>query len=291
MQPNWSELIRQVNALLTPVREIVIILRPNPNLDSLAAGLATTASLQKIGRRATLVCPTGTPPEIKKLEGPKEILATLPQNQVEITINYQQGSLEKIESEKGSKGLKLNLIAGPNQSAIEPISIDHRQFTSQLQAAILLELENLAHLQDFYNDNQPFFNQTPLINVDYHANNARYGRVNLIDPQASSISEMVTLMLYDLRMPIDKDSAENLYQGIGSQTSNFEASRFSANLLEAASICLRYQKAGQPLPDTTPTASPRPPQPTASPQPPPTPTPAPTTPSSWPQTTTDWPKK
>lgn len=284
METVWSELIRQVNALLTPVREVVVVLRSNPNLDSLASGLALKDSLKKIGRRVSLVCPSGIPNETEKLRGSVEILSVLPQNQIEITINYKQGSLVRIETKKETKSLQLNLLPEPNQLAIDPSDIDYRQFQSQPEVVILLELENLAHLQDFYNHNQAFFNQTPLINIDFHANNARYGRVNLIDSQASSISEMVTLMLYDLRLPIDKDSAHNLYQGIGSQTNNFDSSRFSANLLEAASICLRHQKAASPPLGVTPSET--------SPKPPVTaPVASPVGPTSWPQATSAWPKE
>lgn len=301
MEPKWSDLLRQINALLTPAKEVVVVVRPNPNLDAVASALALTQALRKIGRRATVVCPA----KIKgmdQLKGIDEISTDLPKRQLTITVNYQQGSFDRAEPQKTDKGLQLNLIPKESQSAIEPLNVDYKEYESKPDTVILIEIENLAHLQDFYNQNRDFFDQTPTINIDYHPNNARYGKVNLIDPKASSISEMVTLMLYDLRVAMDEVIANNLYKGLSSKTQNFAKDFHSANLLEAASICLRYKRAAQ-RPSLTPQAPAQPgtgaqpgtqlsdqprvqsTQPQTSPQ---TSQPPKTPPSSWPQTTSSW---
>lgn len=244
MEPKWSDLLKQINVLLTPVKEIVVIVKPNPTLDALAGALGLTQALRKIGRRASLVCPakiTG----FKELKGIDEILTDFPKKQLVITVNYQRGSFDRGEIQKTDKSLQINLLSQSGQSAIEPLSINCKEYQSQPDAAILIEVENLARLQEFYQKNQAFFNQAPLINIDYHPNNARYAKVNLIDPKASSISEMTALMLYDLRVAMDGEIAHNLYQGLSSKTQNFAPNYHSANLLEAASICLRYKGADQ----------------------------------------------
>lgn len=280
MEPKWSDLLKQINALLTPAKEVVVIVKPNPALDALASALGLTQALRKIGRRASLVCPakiTG----FKELKGIEEILTDFPKKQLAITVNYQQGSFDQGETQKTNKGLQINLLPQSGQSVIEPLNINYKEYQSQPDAAILIEIENLAHLQEFYQKNQSFFSQASLINIDYHPNNARYGKVNLIDPKASSISEMVTLMLYDLRVAMDEIIADNLYQGLANKTQNFAPNYHSANLLEAASICLRYKGTAQrPAVETQPRAQ-------ASNNPPNIPD---SQSSSWPQTTTAWPK-
>ena len=211
MQPKWSELLRQINALLTPAKEVVVIVRPNPDMDAVTAGLALTQALRKIGRRTSVVCPTKIS-GFKELKGIEEVLADLPQKQLNITVNYQQGSFDRIDQQKTDKGLQLSLTPQLGQGIIEPLNVDYKDYESRPDAIILVNIENLAHLQEFYQKNQAFFNQVPMIAIDYHSNNARYGKVNLIDPKATSVSEMVTLMLYDLRVAMDEVIADNLYQ-------------------------------------------------------------------------------
>lgn len=310
MEPKWSDLLRQINAFLTPAKEVVVVVRPNPNLDTVAGALALAQALRKIGRRASVICPTKLT-GLKELKGVEEILTDLPQKQLTITVNYQQGSFEKVDPQKADKSLQLNVLPKAGQQPIEPINIDAKEYESKPNVAILIEIENLAHLQDFYTKNRTFFDQTPSINIDYHPNNAKYGKVNLIDPKASSVSEMITLMLYDLRVAMDGQIADNLYQGLADKTQNFAKDFHSANLLEAASICMRYKRAAeqpmvgvqprtqaqaggqmgaqpgtQPAPQagTQPMAS-TPPATQPNPSPPTTPT---TQSPSWPQTTSGW---
>ena len=177
-----------------------------------------------------------------------QIISFLPQKQLRIVIDYVTGSFSKAGMKKENTGLLLNLAPEPNQAVIEPLNVGIQSLDSKPEAAFLLEIENLFHLGNFYTSNQSFFEKTPLVNVDYHANNTLYGKANLIDPKASSLSEIVTLMLYDLRFVFDKEMAKMLYFGIESKTQNFQPGFFTANMLEATSICLRYQQAVPPMP-------------------------------------------
>ena len=247
MQSKWSDLLKEVNAYLTPAKEVVIVLKPNPDIDAVGASLALAQALRKIGRKTSIVCSTKIS-GMDQLQGKEEILSDLPQKQLEVIINYTQGSFERGEIQKTNKGLQVNLLSHSGQNIIEPLNVNYKPYESKPDVIITVDIENLAHLQEFYTQNQGFFGQVPIINIDYHANNARYGKVNLLDPKASCVSEMVTLMLYDLRVAMDENIAENLYQGMAHKTNNFASQSHSANLLEAASICLRYKQAAQRMP-------------------------------------------
>lgn len=260
--------------MLTPVKEVVVVVKPNSSLDATAAALAQ--ALRRIGRWASVVCPTKIT-GYKELQGIGEVLTDLPQKQLSITVSYQNGSFVRGETQRTSKSLQINLFPSFGQSAIEPLNIDYKNYESRPEVIISIKVENLAHLQEFYQKNQTLFNQLPIINIDYHLNNARYGKVNLIDPKASSVSEMVTLMLYDLRVAMDEQIADNLYQGLASQTQNFAPAYQSANLLEAASICLRYKKVSQRPATVSPTETSSANQPTPQ-----------SSPSFWSQATSDW---
>jgi nanoRNase/pAp phosphatase (c-di-AMP/oligoRNAs hydrolase) len=265
MEPTWSEALQQINALLTPAKEVAVILRANPSPDTLCAALSLNTALKKLGRRSYLICPD-------KLEI-SGILTDFPKKQLTLNLYYQEGSFQKAQTQKTGEGLNLLLAVQAGGQAIEPQELVTTEAELQPEVCFLVEVENLVHLGQLYQKNQAFFSQVPLVNLDYHQANSRYGKINLLDPKAVGVSEIVTLMLYDLRVPLDPEIAQELYRGLAAKSQNFAQNYFSANFLEAASICLRYQK---PVKAPSPAA---PANPAAAPAHPATPPPPPT----WPQ--------
>ncbi len=78
-----------------------------------------------------------------------------------------------------------------------------------------------------------------LINIDHHEDNALFGHLNLVRPQASSTSELVYGVLRAARLTVGEEEAACLYAGILTDTGRFrnvnttpEALRTAAELLE-----------------------------------------------------------
>lgn len=243
-KPTWQETLQQVTTLLTPAKETLVLIRPNPDADNLAGGLALNMALKKIGRKSNLVCSAPiTPESVSQIQfDANQVLNFLPKNQLTLTIDYKNGSFSQGKINPSTEGFGLTLLPEPGQPPIEPLRIDSAIYISAPQAVFTVGVENLPQLGSFYQENSDFFNKTTLINVDYHSNNTNYGKANLIDPKSTSVCEMITLMLYDLKFVLDEEIANMLYSGLKTKTGNFAENYFSANMLEATSICLRYMK-------------------------------------------------
>jgi len=254
----WQESLQLVNQLLVPAQEVLVLLKPNSTFDTVAGAIALGMGLRKIGRKVQVVCPGQLDPNIvlntqfitqpeKDLIDFSQILNFLPKKQFRLVIDYAVGSFSKGGVKKDPTGLILTLMPNQNEPIIEPLNMITQVFESKPDAAFFIDVENLAHFQNFYTENQAFFAKIPIINVDYHQNNAMFGRANLIDPKASSICEMLTLMLYDLKFVFDVEIAKILYAGIKFKTENFAQNFYTANMLESSSICLRYQQPPPPI--------------------------------------------
>lgn len=252
-RPSWQETLTAINNLLIPVQEAVIIIRNNPSYDTLVSALSLSFGLKKIGRKVHVISPTPLNLEIIAKEAPNkndleslpgldQITSSLPKKQLRIVMDYNTGSFGKAAMKKESSGLLLNLAPDVNSQPIEPLNIAIQDLETKPNIIFTIEVENIFHLGDFYTQNESFFKKVPIVNVDYHSNNSYFGTANLIDGKASSMSEMIALMLYDLRFVLDAEMAKTLYSGIKSKTQNFSPTMFSANMLEATSICLRYQQ-------------------------------------------------
>lgn len=74
----------------------------------------------------------------------------------------------------------------------------------------------------------------PLLNVDHHSSNTRFGDVNWIVDEAGSTSELVYRLLRATRRPISATTASLLYAGIQTDTLGFSLPTTTSTALRAA---------------------------------------------------------
>ena len=79
-----------------------------------------------------------------------------------------------------------------------------------------------------------------LINVDHHPGNDNFGTHNLVVTDVSSTAEIITRMLQDLGVEIDRDIATCLYTGIVTDTGRFQYANSSPETLRIAADLLAY---------------------------------------------------
>ena len=78
-----------------------------------------------------------------------------------------------------------------------------------------------------------------IVNIDHHPSNTRFGDVNVIDPEAAAVGEMVIEMLETFGFPITPTMATNLYVSLMTDTGGFRHENTSAHCLEAAAKLAR----------------------------------------------------
>lgn len=77
-----------------------------------------------------------------------------------------------------------------------------------------------------------------VINVDHHPGNDDFGTHNLVVTHVSSTAELITRLLQDLNVEIDKDIATCLYTGLVTDTGRFQYSNSSPDTLRLAADLL-----------------------------------------------------
>ena len=73
-----------------------------------------------------------------------------------------------------------------------------------------------------------------IVNVDHHPSNSRFGDVNVIDPDASAVGQMVIEMLDHFGYPITPTMATNLYAALLTDTGGFRHENTTPRTLEDA---------------------------------------------------------
>lgn len=80
----------------------------------------------------------------------------------------------------------------------------------------------------------------PVINIDHHISNERFGDVNWVDAHASSASEMVYHIYKEMNVRFDRDCALCLYIGILTDTGSFRYSNTSSVTHKAVAELLKF---------------------------------------------------
>lgn len=90
------------------------------------------------------------------------------------------------------------------------------------------DIERLGALYD-----EHIFRSRPVINIDHHVTNTRFGTVNLVQLLPST-AEIVYRLLKRLNVPLDKDISTALLVGLVTDTQCFRTSNVSAQQLRTA---------------------------------------------------------
>lgn len=277
--------LNSIQEALNGAKNILILSPANPSLDSIAASLALYLSLKKQGKQVLAACPSSMTVAFNRLIGVNKITDRVGGRNLIISFDYLKDSIEKVSYNIESE--KFNLVVEP-KAGCPPLETDKVSYSyagSEADLVFIIGALKLEDLDRLYFNEKGVFDNSLTVNIDNRANNTKFGKVNLVNPQSASCCEILTLLIKRLNLPIDPDTSSNLLAGIEANTSNFQASATSADTFEAAAWCLkngakRKQFVGQrPMPPaqapfiTPQAATPKPPQ-----IPPITPSPKPTQP-------------
>ncbi len=80
----------------------------------------------------------------------------------------------------------------------------------------------------------------PILNIDHHPDNQMYGTVNLVDPQKSSVAELVYDFFKYLKIQFNSDIAKCLLTGMFTDTGSFMHSNTQPSTLIAAGELMKY---------------------------------------------------
>jgi len=241
-----SDQINQVKPLIDQAQSVLIVTHSNATLDSLAASLSLYLALTARGKQVSVLCPDQIRVEFSHLVGLDKISSNPNLNEksgknLVISFPYEEGSIEKVSYniENGSFNLVVEPREGYPQITPEVINYSFSGNGGDNNLIITVDTPQLTSLGQIFQNNQSFFSEKPVINIDSHPQNSRYGRINLVDNSVSCTSELVASLFSMLGLTIDPDISGNLYAGIVDGTKNFTSPQTTAGTFETVALCLK----------------------------------------------------
>jgi len=234
----------QVAAALQAVHEhqrILVIPHANVDPDGLSSALACYEMLQSIGKDVTVICPDTPPESLKFLPGFGRLEREIAESQnFIITVNLDEGvEIDKLRYTVEDK--RVNIIVVPKKGKVKSSALSFGEGEKKYDLIIVVDTADLALLGSLYADHVDLFAETPILNVDHHISNVRYGQVHLIDPTSASTTEVLYhwfTQVPSFRERITADLATLLLTGLITDTRSFQNPNTTPRSLEVAAELL-----------------------------------------------------
>lgn len=237
---DYSSPLDEIRQLIEQAKKILIITHRKPDGDGIGSSLAMFRFLQKIGKTATLVCADPVPdvyeflPQIEQFEqsfsASRDLVLTLDCSKTEVSkLKYNLD------------GNKMNIVITPKKGGFLKEDVGFSYGASEYDLILVLDVADLPQLGEIYTENVDFFYNTPVVNIDHHISNTKFGKVNYVDPSASSTAEILPKVFENISKDkdlMDPDIATALLTGIITDTGSFQNPNTSPLSFEVAADLL-----------------------------------------------------
>lgn len=219
---------QQTTELIKNAKKILLITHKNVDGDGVGSTLALAAALRKLDKQIEIVCPTEVPAVFQFLPGWQEIKPQFSgTKELVISINTSTVQVDKLGYRSDPQANKVNIVITPKQGSFRKEDVEIVPGTFKYDLVIVLDASDLERLNPLFEKNTSLFYETPTINIDHHASNDYFGKVNWVDLTATSTSEILVALLESLsgqagKSLLDEDIATNLLTGIITDTDSFQ---------------------------------------------------------------------
>lgn len=205
-------------------------------VDSQASALSFSLSLKNSGKSTQIVSLIDPTVEVSHLVGIDQVGKEFSGNAKVFTISvpYREGEIDKVSYNIEKDRLNVNLFAQTHGVSFSEKDIEYIRKGDSPSSIICIgvdsknELSQIAELKD----------GVKILQIDTFANE-RFGDIAIIDSSYSSLSEIVTEILYELALPMDLDISQNLLDGIVSATNNFTIPQTSMFAFQSAGLLMQ----------------------------------------------------
>ncbi len=231
----------RIQSALATAQSIFIALPQNPSFDKVAAGLGLYLSLVKAKKSVEIGSPTEMRVEFSSLVGVDKIKNSFQggKDSLVISFDYVEDAIEKVSY--NIENNKFNLVVKPRigHPPLDSEKVEYTYSGGKVDLIFTIGANSLESLGSIYKGNREAFKESQIINLDNDPRNQEYGQLNLIDPRTASLSEKITGLIVQMRLPADSDIGSNLLSGIERATNRFSSSKVEASTFEAAAFCLK----------------------------------------------------
>ncbi|HRN96185.1 MAG TPA: hypothetical protein PLD54_01930 [Candidatus Levybacteria bacterium] len=234
-----SQLIPQVKELLQGADSIGILVTEFQSLDKVGAGLALFLALQEAGKNVQIVSKKDPLVEISNLVGIDKLSRSFDgvTKKLVVSLPYYEGEVEKVSYNIEGNRLNINLFAAKDKGiSFSEKDVDFIRSGSNPSVIVTIGIRKEEEMAGLV---APDTN-VKIIRLDTVVPQQDFGEITLADSEFSSISEIVTMLIREMGLPVDADISQNLMDGVVFATNNFSAQNTSSAAFASAAYLLAH---------------------------------------------------
>lgn len=229
--PKVDESLSTVIERINDADSILVTLSKDPTVDEMVAALGLTLMLDKYGKHVTAIYSGKTPNALEFLK---------PNETFEANTNSLQDFIIALDKEKADhlrykiEGDFVKVYITPYKTTISESDLEFSRGEVNVDLIIAIDVIEAEDLDAALAQHGRIMHNASLVNIS-NGTPGRLGGVEWNDAQASSVSEMIVVLLEQMGQTIPKDVATALLTGIVSATERFSNERTTPETMALSS--------------------------------------------------------
>lgn len=185
----WREAIK----LLDTAGCVAVLLGSEPSWDAFAAGAALCRALKARGKEVGVFAGPADPPLPNFIA--REIAGSdrEPPRDFIISFDLERSPIKELRYERGEN--RLDIILSPQSARISQEEVRFGYGPVRYDLVLTLGVPEIRAIEPVIEDVPELLHEKTVLNIDYRASNTSYGDINLIESRASSLCQVLWLML------------------------------------------------------------------------------------------------
>jgi len=235
---------QQIIDLILKSNHILLMPSAPADGDSIGSSLALYLAFKKLNKDVTVVMAEPVPDSFQFLPTTSVINHEFsPGNDFIVTLDCEKSKIDTLKTKIEPNKVNIIITAKKGQFSADQVSFSHGP--TKYDLIITVDTGDLSQLGRFYEDNTEIFTQIPLINIDHHASNGGFGKINYVDIMASATTEILIPLIEEMEKItetklMDEDIATLLLAGIVTDTGSFQNANTTPRSFAAAAHLVKY---------------------------------------------------
>jgi bifunctional oligoribonuclease and PAP phosphatase NrnA len=220
---------------------LLIIPHANVDADGLSSALACYSMFRAMGKDCTVICPDTLPDSLGFLPGFEHLATEITSEQNFIITLDCSGGVEVDKLRYTVEDNKVNIVVVPKKGKLKKENVSLLEGGASYDLIVVVDSADLSLLGSLYTENIDLFSEVPILNIDHHISNTRYGQLTLIDPTAASATEVLYNWFSwnpEWKRNLSPDMATLLLTGLITDTRSFQNPNTTPRSLEVAAELL-----------------------------------------------------
>lgn len=225
----YSEVINKIN----DAKNVLIALSSDPSVDEMAAAIGLSLYLDKLGKRATAIYSGATPNALEFLK-PEETFEPTADTLQDFVVALSKDKADHLRYKLDGDFVKIFITPYKTRITKEDLDFSYGDFNVDLVLA--LDVANGIDLDSALREHGRIMHDAVIVNITT-GKPGKFGEIEWSDKNASSVSEMVASLLYNIKgeAKIEKDEATAFLTGIVAATNRFSNSTTTPETMKIAS--------------------------------------------------------